>query len=164
MIGTDEIPSADGSAVLAVNTGKRQRNAIRFDLLSRSASLSLRGHCKSQKDNDRPVQAQYILIVQPADPCADLGFWHGGYFVDHKPARGAQTVALVRFDNQTKQRRVGWIAGEGANCDGIGRIEIIVLHDDGRARLPGVISAPGNGPDFSAPHSSPASDAASMNA
>jgi len=126
--------------------------------------LRLHGYRKSEKDNDRAVKAQYILVIQPADPCADLGIWHDGYFVDHELARGAQTVALVRFDNQTKQRRVGWIAGEGANCDAIGRIEIIVLRDDGRARLPGVISAPGNGPEFSAPHSSPASDAASMNA
>jgi hypothetical protein len=74
MIGTDEILSADGSGVSAANTGKRQRNAIRIDSLSRSASFSLRGHRKSEKDNGRPVEAQYILVVQPADPCADLGF------------------------------------------------------------------------------------------
>jgi hypothetical protein len=38
------------------------------------------------------------------------------------------------------------------------------LHDDGGARLPGVISAPGDGPDRSALHSSPEPDVASMNA
>jgi len=48
--------------------------------------------------------------------------------------------------------------------DAIGRIEIIVLRDDGRARLPGVISAPATVQSSPGLILAPASDAASMNA
>jgi hypothetical protein len=42
--------------------------------------------------------------------------------------------------------------------------EAIVLDDENGARLARIVLGPGNGPDVAAPHSSPQSDTASMNA
>jgi hypothetical protein len=85
---------------------------------------------------------------------ADLGLGYGGDLVYHQPAGRTQAVALIRLDDEAEQRCVGRIGGEGANGDGVGRVETVVLHDDDRARLASVILAARDGPDLAAPHSS----------
>lgn len=62
-------------------------------------------------------------------------------------------------------------AGERADRDRVGGIEAVVLHDEHRARLPGVVASPGGGPELPAPHpssssmpSSPHHEMASTNA
>ena len=78
-------------------------------------------------------------------------------------------IALVRFHWQPEQRCVGRIRGESADGNRVGRLEAVVLYDDGGARLARVVLSPGENPDVTAPHSSllslkPASETASMNA
>ena len=83
------------------------------------------------------------MIVQPADTRADFRLRNGGDLVDHQTARGLQAVARVRGHRQTEQRRVRLIRGEGADGDGVGRVEAVVLKDDDRARFPGIALAAG---------------------
>src|SRR5690349_16697859 len=54
---------------------------------------------------------------------------------------------------------IGWIGGEGANGDGVGRVETVI-----RARLACVILVAGDGPDLASSHSSSRPDTALMKA
>ena len=71
---------------------------------------------------------------------------------------------LVRLDGQAKQGGFGLVAGEGANSDGIRRVEAVILHDNRGARFTGIVFAARDRPDIAPPHSSFQSDIASINA
>src|ERR1051326_4957480 len=116
-----------------------------------------------QEDENGTVQSHDILVREAAQARAYLRFRNGRDLIDHQPADGAKAVGLVGLDCQPEQRGIGGIGREGAYRDRICHVETVVLKDDNRTRLPGVILAAGNGPDFAALHRSPQSETASMN-
>jgi len=89
-----------------------------------------RRHRQTQEHHNFLVEPNHILVVQPADPLADLGLRDGGDLVHRQPGRGAQAVALARLHRQPEQGRLGRVRGEGADRDGVRRIEAVILHDD----------------------------------
>jgi hypothetical protein len=82
----------------------------------------------SQEDHERPVQSQDVRVVEYPDFRAQPCPAHGGDLVHHDPARRLKAVAVVRFDQQPEQRRIGGIRGERAQNHRVS-IEVIVLHD-----------------------------------
>jgi hypothetical protein len=94
-----------------------------------------------EKDRDRLIEPNDVLVVEAADPNADFGFRHRGDLVDHQPGRRAQTVPQIGLDWQTDQRRFVRIGCESTNGYGIGFVEGIVLNDDDRSRLARIVGA-----------------------
>ena len=80
--------------------------------------------------------------------------------------RQATRKPLRSFGSTGKRNRGGFglVRGEGADRDRVGCVEAIILNDDDRAWLDGVVLAAGHGSDIATLHSSPQSDTASMNA
>ena len=68
-----------------------------------------------EEDEQGLVEPQDILVIEPADPRAELGFRHRRDLVDHQPPGRAQTVSFVRLDSKPKQWRVGLVGSEGAD-------------------------------------------------
>ena len=71
-----------------------------------------------EEHENRQIELQDILVVQPADARADLGLGNSGVLVHHQARRCVQAIALVRLDGQTEQWRVGLVGGEGADRGG----------------------------------------------
>jgi len=120
--------------------------------------------CQSQKDKDGTVQAQNGLVVQASDARADLCFRHGRDLVHHEAAGAPQSIAIVRLDAQAEQGCLGRIGGEGADGDGLRGVEAIVLNNNNRPRLAGVILAAGDRVNVAALNSSPRAASESMKA
>ena len=93
-----------------------------------------------------------------------FGLWHRRNLVDHQSRGRLQPVALLGFDRKTQQRSLGRIAREGADRNGLGRVEAIVLHDHDWTRLARIVRAASRRPNLTAPHSSLSIEIASMKA
>ncbi len=65
-----------------------------------------------------------------------------------------QAVGGGEGDGQAEQRGVVGVAGEGADGEGGGGVEVVILDDDHGARLAGTIGAAGDRPDVAALHGS----------
>src|SRR5262249_11516039 len=153
--GTAYVPSM---AVLCRTAGTQPRPSR---LLPPSGP---RRHRHAEEHGHGLIEPHHVLVIEPPDLRAHLRLGTGGDLAHHQAAGGAQAVALVRLHHKTEQRRVGRVGGEGANRDGVGAAETVVLHDDGGARLARIVLASGDGPDLAAPHASPQSETASMKA
>ena len=79
-----------------------------------------------EENQDRLIEAQDILVVQPADMGTDFGLWNGGDLVHHQPGGEKQPVAFTRLHGQAEQRRVGPIGGEGADRDRVRGVEAVI--------------------------------------
>ena len=113
---------------------------------------------QAQKDQHRAIEAQDILVVQPSNIGPNFGFRDGGDFVDHQATHRTKAVPLVWLYEQPYKRSLRLICVESADCDGIGSVKSIILHDDNRTRLARVIFSSRDRPDIAAPHSWPQSD------
>ena len=65
----------------------------------------------------------------------------------------SKPLSAVGSTFSLKRGALGRICGEGANGYRGGGVECVVLDDNGRPRLAGVVTASGNGPDLASPHS-----------
>jgi hypothetical protein len=110
--------------------------------------------CESEEDDDRSVEADEIVVAEPADVIAEACFGDGGDLVDHQSRGLSQPGAGVRSDRQAKQGRVGWVGGHGADRDRRGRVEAVVLDDHRGSWLAGVCAAGCDRPDLAASHAS----------
>jgi len=129
-----------------------------------ASPLGFGRHRQAEEDQDGLVEAEDVGVVQAADLRADFCFRHGRDFVHHQAAGRPQTITRVRLYGKPEQRRLRRVGGEGADGDGIGAVEAIVLNDDGGAGFARVVLAAGDDANVAAPHSSPRSDTASMKA
>jgi len=120
------------------------------------------GPCKSEEHDDGAVQPDHVLTGQPPDPFSELGSPNGGDLVDHETADVVQPVLEAGLYDQTEERRLGGMGGEGTDGHRVGRVEAVVLDDDRRPGLAGIPRSGCRGPDLAAGHSSSA-EMASMN-
>src|ERR1700722_1739120 len=81
-----------------------------------------------------------------------------------KAAGRTQSVLLIRFYSDSKQRRLGVIRSKGTNSDGVCGIEAVILQDRNRARLACIALTAGHRPNVAPPHSSSQFEMALMNA
>jgi hypothetical protein len=100
------------------------------------------------------VEAHDIRVVQASDPRADLGFRYGRDLVHHQAAGRAQSVARVGLDREPEQGRIRCVGGEGADGDGISRVEAVVLNDHDGSGLAGIVLAARDGANLAAFHGS----------
>jgi hypothetical protein len=120
--------------------------------------------CGAQEHRHRAIEADDVLFYQAADARLERGPRHGRDLVDHEMTWLAQSIALGGLDGPAHQRGIHQVRREGTDGDrGRGR-EGIVLQDDGRPGLSGVVGAARNGPDLSSFHRGGHSDTASTNA
>ena len=146
----DSAPTASGSMPRAPRRCSGSRFWHRGGPRRRSAQPRERGARRR-----RPAGGDHhVGVHEPSDAAAQLHFRDRRDLVDHQARGRPQAVRLVRFDSEAEQRSVGWIAREGADGDGLGGVEAIILHDHQRTRLARVVSASGSSPDLSALHSS----------
>src|ERR1700734_4087719 len=103
-------------------------------------------------------------MAQSSNADADLRFWHGCDLVYHQTAGRSQPVKLVRFHSEPEERGLRLVSGEGADGDGVGRIESVILQDGDGAWLTCVALTARDRPNIAAPHSPSPNDMASMNA
>lgn len=117
---------------------------------------------KSQKDENRSVEAYHILIVESPDARAELCLGDRCELVYHHAARRAQPIPFVWLDKNAEKGCLRGIGREGTNRDRLGCVEAVVLNDHRRARFARVILSTADRPDLAAPHSSLKSETASM--
>ena len=84
-----------------------------------------------------------------SDATSDLIFWHCRDLINHKSGRRTEAVAFVWCNRNAKQWRLSWIRGYNADCNRFSGIETIILQNDRRSRLAGIILRPGDRPYFS---------------
>jgi hypothetical protein len=109
----------------------------------------------SQKNKDGLIDALYIFDIEMSDAVSKFIFCYCGDLINHEPRKSSEAIAFVRRNRNTKQRRFSWIGCHDANRDGFGSIEAVILQNDRRRRLTGVILGPGDGPYFSTSQLSP---------
>jgi internalin A len=148
-----------GSREIKVRTSGRHKPLNGLSLEPRPG----RGGQPEEYEN-RLIEPQHIFVVQAADLRTHLGLRDGGDLVHHQPAGRKQSIAVIRFDGQAEQRRFRLISGEGTDRDRVRGVETVILDDDDRTGLPGIILAARDSPDVATPHSFSQSDTASMNA
>ena len=95
----------------------------------------------------------HLLGFEMPDAVTQFIFRHCRDFIDHKSRRSLEAVAFVGRNQNAKQRRFRWIGGNGADRNGVGCIEAVILQNDRRSRLARVILGTGNRPYFSTPQS-----------
>lgn len=104
---------------------------------------------QTQKNNDGLIDALDILEIEMPDAVSEFIFWYCGDFINHESRKSIEAVAFVRRNRNAKQRRLSWIGCHDADRDGFGGIEAVILQNDRRPRLAGVILSPGDRPYFS---------------
>ena len=87
------------------------------------------------------------------DAVSKFIFRHCRDLIDHKSRKSIEAVAFVGRNHNAKQRRFSWIGGNGADRNGFGCIEVVILQNDRRSRLARSILATGDRPYFSTPQS-----------
>ena len=98
------------------------------------------------------LDAFYVFGVEMPDAVSKFIFRHGRDLIDHKSRESIEAVALVGRNRDAKQRRFSWIGGDGADRNGFGGIEAVVLQNDRRSWLARIILATGDRPYFSISH------------
>ena len=116
---------------------------------SRAVLLS----AQTKKNQDRLIDAFHVFGVEVPDAVSQFIFRHCRDLIDHKSRKSIEAVAFVGRNQNAKQRRFSWIGGNGADRNGFGCIEAVVLKNDRRSRLARVILATGDRPYFSTPQS-----------
>ena len=87
-------------------------------------------------------QAKDLERVNQAHPSSFLGLGRlteSRNFIDHETRQSIQAIAFVRRNWNAKQRRFSWVSGHDADRDRFGGIEAVILQNDCRSRLAGVI-------------------------
>lgn len=102
-----------------------------------------------QKEDQGAIQAGEVAGIEAADADAEFGERHCRDFVGHDAAARLQSVAVGWFDCDAQQRRGGRVRGDPAERYGARQLEEVILYDNRRARLAGVIRTAGDGPDLS---------------
>jgi hypothetical protein len=92
--------------------------------------LDSRRRCQSKEYEHGPIEAQDILVIQPADMRTDFGFRDRCHLVHHQAAWDAQSIALVRLDRKPEPGCVGLVGRERADRDGFSSVETVILKDD----------------------------------
>src|SRR3984957_12524614 len=95
-----------------------------------------------------------ILIVEAPDTRTKLYLGYCGDLVHHQAAARPETVACIRLDRQTEQRRLRRIGSEGANSERIRGVEAIILQDRDGTRLARITLAGRNAPNLATLHAS----------
>ena len=104
---------------------------------------------QTQKNKDGLIDALYIFDIEMPDAVSEFIFWYCGDLINHESRKSVEAVAFVRRNRNAKQRRLSWIGCHDADRDGFGGIEAVILQNDRRPRLTGVILCPGDRPYFS---------------
>ena len=104
---------------------------------------------QTQKNKDGLIDALYIFDIEMPDAVSEFIFWYCGDLINHESRKSIEAVAFVRRDWNAKQWRLSWISGHDADRDGFGSIKAIILENDRRPRLTGVILCLGDRPYFS---------------
>jgi hypothetical protein len=84
-----------------------------------------------------------------ANAVSEFIFWYCGDLINHESGKSIETVPFVRRNRNAKQRRLSWIGCHDADRDGFGGIKAVILYNDRRPRLTGVILSRGDRPYFS---------------
>lgn len=108
---------------------------------------------QTKKNQDRLIDALHVFGVELPDAVSKFIFRHCRDLIDHKSRKSIEAVAFVGRNHNAKQRRFSWIGGNGADRNGFGCIEVVILQNDRRSRLARVILATGDRPYFSTPQS-----------
>ena len=101
---------------------------------------------QTQKNEDGLIDALYIFGIEMPDAVSELIFLHRGDLINHESRKSVEPIAFVRRNRNPKQRRLSWIGCHDADRDGFGGIEAVILENDRRPRLAGVILGPGDRP------------------
>jgi hypothetical protein len=104
---------------------------------------------QTQKNKDGLIDALYIFDIEMPNAVSEYIFWYCGDLIDHESRKHIEAVAFVRRNRNAKQRRLSWIGCHNADRDGFGGIEAVILQDDSRPRLTGVILSAGDCPYLS---------------
>jgi hypothetical protein len=72
---------------------------------------------QSEKDQDGLIEPNDILVVEPPDTLPELGLGHRRDLVHHQAARQTQAIVPVGLYEQSNERRVGLVGGEGTDGD-----------------------------------------------
>ena len=108
---------------------------------------------QTKKNQDRLIDAFHVFGVEMPDAVSKFIFRHGRDLIEHKSRKNLEAVACVGRNPNAKQRRFSWIGGNGADRNGFGCIEVVILQNDRRSRLARVILATGDRPYFPTPQS-----------
>ena len=101
---------------------------------------------QTQKNEDGLIDALYIFGIEMPDAVSELIFLHRGDLINHESRKNIEAVAFGGRNRNAKQWRLSWIGCHDADRDGFGGIEAVILENDRRPRLAGVILGPGDRP------------------
>ena len=104
---------------------------------------------QTQKNKDGLIDTLDIFGIEMPHAMSESIFWHCGDLINHESRKSIEAVAFVRRNRNAKQRRLSWIGCHDADRHGFGGIEAVILYNDRRPRLTGVILSPGDRPYFS---------------
>ena len=110
--------------------------------------MCISGSGDTQEYKHRPVDPSHVGDGEGADPPAQVLPADSGDLVDHDIAVFVETVLRTGRKQEAKQRGIGRIAGQGADGHGTCGLETVVLHDDDRAGLAGIVAAARRDPQF----------------
>jgi len=106
----------------------------------------------AQKDQDGAIEPQDVSVGKTPDQRSDFAPGNRSDLVHHQARSDAEAVRSARLDEEPEEGRIGGIGGEGANGDGSGLVEAVILKDHRGTRLSRVVLPAGNGPNLAAPH------------
>ena len=95
------------------------------------------------------IDALYIFDIEMSDAVSEFIFWYCGDLINHQSRKHIEAVALGWRNRDPEQRCLCRIGRHDADRDGFGGIEAVILYNDRRPRLTGVILSPGDRPYFS---------------
>ncbi len=118
---------------------------------------------EAEEDHQGARQGEQIGVGDLSDVLAELGSGHGGELVDHDAARVGQALAGPDVQLDAQQWDLGGVTGQWADGDRVGGVESVVLHDENRPRLAGVVLTASGRPELASPHSCSLSSLSSPN-
>jgi hypothetical protein len=113
---------------------------------------------QTEKGCDYPIKSDNIFSLKTTHAVTEPVLPNGQNFVDHNTRWKLKAIELRRFDEDTKERQIGWVFGEAANGYRIQYIKVWMLNDDHGTRFLRILDLVRARPNFAAPQSGFQSD------